>query len=52
MKRKDFKLRIILSLFLLLKQLLKRGINGLYIYASNDKLREKLMTIQKENNNE
>ncbi|MFK4565948.1 DNA/RNA helicase domain-containing protein [Enterococcus sp. UD-01] len=32
--------------------LLKRGINGLYIYASNDKLREKLMTIQKENNNE
>ncbi|MGX7264293.1 DNA/RNA helicase domain-containing protein [Enterococcus crotali] len=28
--------------------LLKRGINGLYIYASDDKLREKLMTIQKE----
>lgn len=28
--------------------LLKRGINGLYIYASNDKLREKLIMIQKE----
>lgn len=28
--------------------LLKRGINGLYIYASNDELREKLMSIQKE----
>jgi DUF2075 family protein len=28
--------------------LLKRGINGLYIYASNDKLREKLISLQKE----